>query len=113
MNRVAELAARRESLLERSANLRAQLADHGEDLEHSLHKVDRGIHLARSVTAQPLLLAAGAGLLFTLGPVRAFQWVSRGLFVTSLARRAFGMFAAHRQRSKLAYNDDNTDEAAF
>lgn len=113
MNRVAELAARRESLLLRSASLRAQLADHGDELEQSLHKVDRGIHVVRSITARPLLLTVGAGLLMTLGPVRAFQWVSRGLFVTSLARRAFGLLAAHRQRSRLGYDDDDTDEAAF
>ena len=108
MSRVAELAARREALLLQSAELRMRLAAHGDELEHSLGRVERGVSLMRSVTSKPLLLSLGAGLLFSIGPLRAFKWVSRGLFVTSLARRAYGLFAA-RRRSR----PDTTDLEAF
>jgi hypothetical protein len=101
VSRVAELRARRDLLLLRSDSLRRQLVRHGEELEGAFSSVDRGINLVRAVSGRPLVLAAGAGVLFALGPRKALHWVSRGLFFTSMARRAFGLLAARRSRPQL------------
>jgi hypothetical protein len=98
MSRVAELRARREALLLRSATLRMQLVMHGDELEHAAVRVDRGISFARMLTAKPVVLLAGAGLLLSIGPGRVFRWISRGLFLTSVARRAYGILALTHRR---------------
>ena len=117
MSRVAELEARRDALLLRSAALRSQLVTHGDELEQALVRVDRGLSVVRAVSARPLLLTAGAGLLLTIGPLRAFKWISRGLFVASMAKRAYGLLATHQrerlQRWRLGHSIDPTDEAGF
>jgi hypothetical protein len=109
MSRVAELAARRDGLLLRSAALRVQLQQQTDDIDYSLRRIDRGIGLVRrAFSSRPLLLAAGAGLLVTLGPRKAFRWVSRGLLMTSVARRAYGLYTAMRAPSgrAIAHDDD-------
>ncbi|MET0290750.1 MAG: YqjK family protein [Steroidobacteraceae bacterium] len=100
MSRVEELRERRESLIARSAGLRRQLVEYGNDLEDSLTRVDRGIRTVRSLSAKPLVLAAGGALLFALGPRRAMAWISRGLFFTSIAKRAYGLIAARRNHRR-------------
>jgi len=102
VSRVAELRARREGLLTRSAALRAEMADHGYQLEEAMTPVDRGVNLIRTVSSKPVMVAAGASLLFALGPRRTLGWVSRGLFYVSLARRAFGFLAERRARQHPA-----------
>lgn len=97
MSRVAELAARRDNLLLRSAALRRDLEHHTAELDRSFGSVDRGIGIVRNLTSRPLLMAGGAALLMTLGPRNALKWVSRGLLVTSVVRRAYGLYAATRR----------------
>ncbi len=96
MSRVAELEARRNGLLLRSAALREELVHHTVELDHAFHRVDRGIGLVRKLSSRPMILAGGAALLFALGPRRAFSWISRGLLVTSVARRAYALYSATR-----------------
>lgn len=96
MSRVAELEARRKGLLLRSAALRAELVQHTAELDHAFHRIDRGIGLVRNFAARPMLLAGGAALLLTLGPRKAFRWISRGLLLTSVARRAYGLLGLMR-----------------
>lgn len=105
MSRVAELAARRDGLLLRSAALRREFTHHTAELDHCLRRVDRGIGMVRNLTSRPLLLAGGAALLLALGPAKAFRWVSRGLLVTSFVRRAYGFYASRRVR-----RDDPDDQ---
>ncbi len=105
MSRVAELRARREALLARSTGLRRQLVAHGTDLEHSMGRIDRGIRMARSLRAKPIVLAVGAAVLFALGPRRALGWVSRAMFFASLARRATGLIAASRNSRRHRTDD--------
>lgn len=87
MSRIAELAARRAAIVERSSLLRARMIECSQDFERSMAGVERGVRVVRKTFAKPLLLAAGAGLLFWLRPRKLFAWASRGLFVVSLARR--------------------------
>jgi hypothetical protein len=87
MNRREQLARRRAELIARSARLRAELAVEGARIGDRFGLVDRGITLMRAVTRQPLLLAAGAGLLLTLKPLRAVKWVARAALLVSVARR--------------------------
>jgi hypothetical protein len=94
---VAELAARREALLVRSGVLRERLVECGQQLDESLTRVERGVGMLRSMASKPLLLAAGAGLLFAARRGGILKWVSRGLLVTSIARRVSGLFGRRRE----------------
>lgn len=96
MSRVAELEARRRGLLLRSAALREELVHHTVEMDHAFHRIDRGIRMARRLSARPMLLAGGAALLFALGPRKMLSWVSRGLLFTSFARRAYALYSATR-----------------
>ena len=60
--RQQQLAARRATLLARSARLRSEVARHGAHLGDRLSLVDRGLNLARAATERPLLMGM-AGLL--------------------------------------------------
>ena len=90
MSRSEQLARRRAELVARSAGLRDALSVDGARLSSRLVLVDRGIALVRAAAGQPLLLAAGAGLLLTLKPLRAMKWAARGALLFSIARRVYG-----------------------
>jgi hypothetical protein len=96
MSRVAALAARREALLARSGALRERLNACGRDLDESVAGIERGVRFARSVMSRPVLLVAGAALLVALRPKSLFGWVSRGLFVGSLVKKADTLISARR-----------------
>ena len=51
-----------------------------------------------------MLVAAGAALLFTLGPAKALRWVSRGMLVTSAVRRGWALYSALRP-ARSTYDD--------
>lgn len=106
MSRVAELAARRDGLLLRSAALRQQLQVHTDELGVACGRIDRGIGIARRLSSRPMVLAAGGALLLALGPFRAFRWISRGLLVTSAVRRGWAMYSALRS-ARSAYDDQH------
>ena len=52
--------------------------------------VDRAVGIARSVTRQPLLMAAAAAALMVLKPARALRYLARGAVVVSMVRRVLG-----------------------
>jgi hypothetical protein len=93
--RERQLANRRATLVARSSAQRALLAAQAADLGRSLGGVERGIDLARHLTARPLLLGAGAAALLVLRPTRAFKWITRGALLTSVLRRGLGLLKDH------------------
>ena len=96
MDRIALLAERRAELLSRSTRLRNSLALETVRLSGQMSLFDRGFSLARSVTRQPVLLAAGALLLLSLRPLRAMRWATRGALLFSLARRLIRIYGRVR-----------------
>ena len=90
VHRGAQLARRRAGLVARSRQLRGDLAADGAAIASRLSIVDRGVALARAVGRRPLVLAAGAALLFTGKPIKVLKWVTRGALLLSVARRAYG-----------------------
>ena len=109
MSRASELALRRQNLLLRSAALRGELIEHTDELEHAFARIERGIGLVRNLSGRPMLLAGGAALLLTLGPRKAFRWLSRGLLVTSVVRRAFGLFQIARPYLRRGRDDPHQE----
>lgn len=93
MSRRAELAARRDALVARSAELREQLAADGAGLRVALGRWDRLIGKVRSVATRPVLLAAAAGLVFILKPARLLRWAGRGMVLVSMYRKFSGLLA--------------------
>jgi len=89
-HRSAQLARRRAGLVARSRQLRGDLAADGAAIASRLSLVDRGFALARAVGRRPLMLAAGAALLFTGRPIKVLKWVTRGALLLSVARRVYG-----------------------
>jgi hypothetical protein len=84
--RLAQIHARRERLLARSAAQRDELALLLAPLKGPLAVVDRGIAAAQYVRAHPGLVAVAAVIFVVLSPKRAFRW----------ARRAFGVWRGYR-----------------
>lgn len=88
MKRLAELGARRQALVARSAALRERLVDEGQELDLALSTVDRGFGLVRSAVRSPLVMTAAAGgLLLLVKPRNLLKIASRVMLFTSLARR--------------------------
>jgi hypothetical protein len=85
--REKQLANRRSKLVARSTAQRARLAEQAADFGHSLGGVERGISVARHLTARPLLLGAAAAALLVVRPGRAVKWIARGAFVTQMVRK--------------------------
>jgi hypothetical protein len=81
-----ELAMRRQLLLERSAQLRGDLAADGRVVAASLNLIDRGVALARSGIVRPTLLLAAVAL-FLVRPRAAWWLASRSLVLWPLLRR--------------------------
>jgi YqjK-like protein len=85
-----QLATRRAKLVARSTAQRALLTQQAADLGHSLGGVERGISVARHLTARPLLLGAAAAALLIVRPGRAIKWIGRGALITSMIRKGLG-----------------------
>lgn len=93
--RALALARRQGQLLERSAMLRAQVAQHSQPWQQALGHVDEARERARSgwdwLRAHPEVPAAAVALLLVLRPRRtlrlAWRWGRRGLFAWRLWRR--------------------------
>ena len=78
---------RRQRLQSKSAAQREELAQIGDDLQRRLYRTDKAIEIAKRLTATPLLLAAGLGLLAILGPTGLVRWSSRAALLISGIRR--------------------------
>jgi NhaP-type Na+/H+ and K+/H+ antiporter len=78
--RLAQIQARRERLLARSAAQRDELALLLAPLQAPLGIADRGIAAARYLRAHPGVVVIAAAVFAILSPKRAFRW-SRRAFV--------------------------------
>jgi YqjK-like protein len=84
--RLAQIHARRERLLARSAAQREELALLLAPLRSPLAIADRGVAAAQYVRAHPGLVVIAAAVFVLLSPKRAFRW----------ARRAFTVWRSYR-----------------
>lgn len=94
--RTAQLAARRQALQQRSAELRGDLAAHSADIIARLGWADRAVAVLRSAGKRPLVLGAAVTLML-LKPVRAVRWGLRAAAYASLARRALAAYSAFKR----------------
>lgn len=86
-DRARELAQRGATLRARAAVQRAQLGDIRGELQHQLRFIDRGIDVARRLTAAPMLLLIGIAALAFIGPSGMVRWVSRAALIATSIRR--------------------------
>jgi len=89
-DRTRELAHRRAVLQDRCAAQRAQLGEISGELQHQLRFIDRGIDLARRVTATPMLILIALAALTFVGPAGMVRWISRAVLVATALRRLTG-----------------------
>lgn len=86
-DRTRELARRRATLRARAVVQRAQLGQIRGELQHQLRFIDRGIDVARRLTAAPMLLIVGLAALAFIGPSGMMRWVSRAALIATSIRR--------------------------
>jgi hypothetical protein len=79
--RIAQIHARRERLLARSAAQRDEMALLLAPFKGPLAVADRGIAVAQYVRAHPGLVAIAAAVVVVVSPKRAFRWARRGFAV--------------------------------
>jgi hypothetical protein len=77
---------RRESLVARSAALRAEALHHSAQLQRSLWIADIAVEAVRALKQRPLIVAAIVGALIALRPGRAVRWLGKGLAIYSFVR---------------------------
>jgi hypothetical protein len=88
--RLAQIRARRERLIARSAAQRDELALLLAPLKGPLAVADRGIAAVQYARAHPGLVAIAAAVFVVLSPRRAFRW----------ARRGFALWRGYRWASR-------------
>lgn len=74
-----ELARRKERLIARAGQQRAEIVAAFRRWEKPVGVIDRVIGVARFLKAHPLLLAAGLALAAALGRHNLIRWAGRGL----------------------------------
>ncbi len=92
--RLAQIHARRERLLARSALQRDELAALLAPLRGPLALADRAVAAAQWVRANPAAVALAAVILVVLSPRRALRWASRAFTVWRGYRLASRMLRA-------------------
>jgi hypothetical protein len=91
--RIAQIHARRERLLARSAAQRDELALLLAPLRPPLAVADRGIAAVQYARAHPGLVAIAAVVVVVLSPKRALRW----------ARRAFAVWRGYRWAARALH----------
>lgn len=86
MNRLGQLAKRREALVARAAEQRAQLARLAAAWRGPLSAVDWGLKAIRLLKAHPALIAASAVALALWRPRTMGRWVLRGITLWRVGR---------------------------
>jgi len=86
VNRVAQIHARRERLIAKSAAQRDELALLIAPLRRPIQVADRAVAGAQYLRAHPGVIVIAVAALVVLSPKRAFRW----------ARRAFGLWRGYR-----------------
>jgi len=89
VSHLAQLAQRRANLQRRAERQREELGAQVQALESRFSGFDRLLGVGQ-LLQKPVLLAAGAGLLFFIGPRRVLRLAGRALLLFSTARRLFG-----------------------
>lgn len=79
--------ARQAELRQRCVLEREQAAEAGESIAAGLARLDRGIAVVARWGSNPVVIAAGVGLLVLLGRSRSLRWFGTGLGVASTALR--------------------------
>ncbi len=92
----AKLAARREGLLRRSAELRSSIVEDAGAISRQLRVVDTATAFLRSGGGRAVLLG-GLSLLLIPGPARALKVASRTALMWSLARRWLPRILAYKR----------------
>ena len=87
MSRLAELTARRQELIRRSADERLQLTGEVRAIAATLQIADRISMLLGRLMHRPVLAALGAGAVLLLGPQRVIGYAMRTFAVWATARR--------------------------
>ena len=90
------LKLRCEQLRAHAAVQRIHLADETRQLEARLLNVDRVINAVRSAARQPLLIAAGFGLLALLGPRRVVRVVGKCAVMLTTGSRMLRLMRRER-----------------
>jgi len=95
---LAELAARREALVARSAQQRAGMREAMRGIRRGLALADRTLSIVDRIKRKPLAaaLVAAAIALLLASPRRTFKWVSYGLSAYSLVRELRRITAQRR-----------------
>jgi YqjK-like protein len=84
--RFDQLSAHHSNLLARCAVQRRQLGESGEEIEHELGKLDRGVAVVRSVLRHPAMIGGAIAVVALVGPKRLLRWATSGLMLYSTAR---------------------------
>jgi hypothetical protein len=95
--RLAEIHARRELLLARSALQRDTLALLVQQWRAPLEVADRGLRVVRYARGHPGALLAAVGLIVALAPKRALRWAGSVLALWRGYRSAVGLLRDRRR----------------
>lgn len=90
-DRQLELAARRNTLIARSAIQREELATIAREIQARLAGIDRGIELARNVARKPAVIAAAIAVIAFVGPRRLVGLAGRSALFLTTGRRLMKM----------------------
>ena len=90
-DRQHELAEKRRTLLAETDVQRERLTDLAFDIEQRLAGIDRSIHIMRTISKRPVLVAGAVAVIALIGPRRLLRAVTRGA----------ALIASGRQISKL------------
>lgn len=85
--KLAQLAARRESLVARVEEQRNILGENIEPWRIPLSRVDQGLEVVRYIRRHPVLLVGGGLLVAALPLGRAGKWASRGWMVWQMINK--------------------------
>jgi hypothetical protein len=96
-----KLAARRDGLLQRSAELRSKLSEDAEALSRQLRIVDAAAAFVRSGRGRAVVWG-GLMLLLASGPGRVVKLASRSALMWSFARRVVPLALAYKRGHRRA-----------
>jgi hypothetical protein len=85
--RVKELQHQHEQLRRSSAAEREEIAHIVQGIEERLHGVGRAVGRARAIAKHPLVIIAGIGLFFAIGPARFVRLAGRAAVLAATARK--------------------------
>lgn len=97
-DRVTELSARRERLLQVVPEQRQQLAKQLTPVFRGASVIDRRVEAVRNVVSNPMVIGAVGVTLLLIGPRGALSFIKRGIQVWLAARRWLPLVSAMLNR---------------